>query len=207
MTVRTSSPFSMIFPESNWKELDPDSYRQVYQRLQNGGQYSSAAIEYLQKHGVKLGFHEQDDSGGGWTLLRNITLAPDTILDNPYTLTLIVHEVFHLKQPLFTRLSVQGELLAWQFQKQAYREISGREIGETGEAYSGKQDLWEQVSQLSPASREDLAKAQELMRRIADRYRSDCLPLYPLVREIWFFVKQGDFRAAFAAVYNLITCR
>ena len=53
----------------------------------------------------------------------------------------------------------------------------------------------------------DLGKAQAFMKSIAPGYQSDCLPLYPLTHEVWFFLNQGDIRAAFAAVYNLITCK
>ena len=207
MTIRNNSPLTNIFPEFKWKELDPNAYREVYIRLENKGQYCSRTLEYLQEHRVKLGFLPQAYSGGGWTFLRNITLAPDETLDDPYTTTLIIHEVFHLGQSIFSRLSVYGELLAWQYQKQAYYEVSGKEIGEIGEAYSGKKDLWHQISVLSPEVRDDLAKAQELMKRIAEGYRSDCLPLYPLPKEIWYFLKQGNLISAFAAIYNLVTCR
>ena len=153
MTARTGSPRHGVFPERNWKELDLQHHSLLYRRLRHAGESSSATIEYLQRHKVKIGFHAQHDSGARWTILRNITLAPNTVVQDSYTLSLIVHEVFHLQQSILTRLSVYGELLAWQFQRRAYLEISGKELGERGEAFAGKKELWDELSALSPDSR------------------------------------------------------
>jgi hypothetical protein len=207
MSIITGSFIGQLFPELDWKELDANSYDEIYKKLRGAGECSSAAMDFLQRKRVRLGFHRQDFSGGGWTLLHNITLAPDTGLADFYTLSLIIHEVFHLKQPILTRLSVRGELLAWQYQRQAYHEVSGWEIGGLNAAYSGKKDLWDQISRLSPDSREDLAEAQELMKKIAEGYRSDCLPLYPLVSEIMYYLRQGKIRNIFEMVRDLVTCR
>jgi hypothetical protein len=206
MKIEERNSRNHIFPELHWQELDPGALERVHHGFTRAGDRLSGTMAYIRKHKVKLGYYKQDRSGGGWTLLRNITLAPGLAADSPYALALIAHEVLHLQQSLFTRLSVQGELLAWQHQKQVYRELSGREIGEVGEAYSGTQELWEKLAGLSPNSREDLAQAQALMKQIAQRYRSECLPLSPLPKEIWYFIMQGNILAAFAAIYNLITC-
>ena len=207
MTIRNKFFLGNIVPESNWNELDKNSYNEVYDRLQKGGQYCSATLEYLKNNNVKLGYHAQDNSGGGWTFFRNITLAPGENPNDPYTLSLIIHEVFHLQQSMLVRLSVFGELRAWQYQKKAYYEIAEKEIGEIGQAFSGKQDLWDEIAKLIPDSRDDLAQAQELMGKIATGYRSDCLPLYPLSKEIWYHLIRGEFRAGYDAVKNLVTCR
>jgi len=156
---------------------------------------------------IKLGFHQQYKSGAGWTVLRNITLAPGANLNDTYTLCLISHELFHLQQSIWMRLSVKGELLAWQYQKQAYHELTGKDIGDAGEAYGGTKEFWDQLALLSADSRDDLLAAQALMKKVAPTYRSDCLPLFPLNQEVGDFLKQGKFREAYQVVWNLITCK
>ena len=104
------------------------------------------------------------------------------------------------------RLSVCGELLAWQHQERVYFEITKEQIGESGHAYGGKRKYWDELMQLSPDSRTDLERAQELMRAISLGYRSYCLPLYPLHQEIWYWLQQGKFKDAYVVVKNLISC-
>ncbi len=199
--------FRAVFPETKWKELLSGDYSQVFQRLREAGPLGLEAVDFIQSKRVRLGFHKQYKSGAGWTVLRNITLAPDVALDNPYTLCLIIHEAYHLQQSIPLRLSMRGELLAWQFQERAYLEITGKQIGTPGQAYGGTRIHWDELMQLSPDSRADLEKAQEVTRAISPDYRSACLPLYPLHQEIGFFLRKGQFKQAFDAVRNLISCK
>jgi hypothetical protein len=197
-----------IFPETNWKELISTDYSQVFQLLEKAGSLGAEAAEYLQKKRVRLGFFEQYKSGAGWTILRNITLAPNANLKNPYALSLIVHEALHLKQGFWMRLSMRGELLAWQHQERAYFELTeGKRIGDPDQAYRNTRNHWDELMQLSADSREDLETAQELMRAISPGYRSHCLPLYPLHKEVGYCLWHGKFKEAFGAVKNLITCK
>jgi hypothetical protein len=105
---------------------------------------------------------------------------------------------------------VQGELRAWQFQQRTYPYIArtkGKPIGSNKEAYGEWGDtsqLWERLSRLSPDSREDLQIAQEVMRSIADGYRSNVLPLYPLPQEIWFYLKHGKIKDVIAVISKLL---
>lgn len=207
MSMISKSFLGKVFPEMDWQELNSDGYDKLFSALQDSGQDGSATLSYLKESRVKVGFHPQDSSGGGWTVLRNITLTPGTDPSNRYNISLIIHEVFHLQQSLFTRLSVYGELLAWQFQGQAYRQAFGRGIGDPGEAYPGTQKSWDELSTLSPDSRQHLEKAQQVMKKISPDYRSDCLPLYPLAKEIGFLLGQGQIGGIFETVKNLITCR
>ena len=170
-------------------------------------QLALETVDFIQTRRVRLGFFEQYRSGAGWTLLRNITLAPGVELDNPYAMSLIIHEAFHLRQSLLMRLSMQGELLAWQYQEQAYFELTGNQIGASGQAYGGTRKHWDKLMQLSPDSRVDLEKAQEVTRAISPNYRSHCLPLYPLHQEIGYFLRQGKFKEAYTAARNLINCK
>jgi hypothetical protein len=206
-TVTASSLFKSIFPESDWTEFATTDYEEIFQKLTSAGPLNARAAAFMQKAKIKLGLHQQYKSGAGWTVLRNITLAPDAKLGDTYTLCLISHELFHLQQSIWMRLSVQGELLAWQYQKQAYHELTGKDIGDHGEAYGGTKEHWDQLAPLSADSREDLLTAQRLMKKVAPDYRSDCLPLFPLTKEVGEFLKQGKITAAISVVRNLITCR
>lgn len=202
-----TSFWGTLFPETAWKELLPDQYSQVFQRLSSAGPFGMEAAAALQKKKTRLGFHEQYKSGAAWTFLRNITLAPNGDLKHAYTMSLIIHEALHLRQSILMRLSMQGELLAWQVQERAYFELTGKRIGGAKQAYSNTRRFWNELMSLSPNSRDDLARAQELTRKIAPTYRSYCLPLYPLPREIGYCLMRGNFREAFNAVRNLITCK
>ena len=199
-----------LFPEFSWEELDFERYQKVCEKLMSIDQLSIEIVTYIKNKKIKIGFHQQYKSGGGWTLLKNITLTPGDDPFDPYVLSLIIHETFHLKQSVWTRLSMQGELRAWQYQKQTYPEIAkitGNEIGADKEAYGGTKEHWIKLASLSPDSREDLEKARDVMHDISKGYRSDCLPLYPLPQEIGFCLRQGMIKEAINAVINLITCK
>jgi hypothetical protein len=196
-----------FFPEWNWEELSSDMYENIYQALNGVDDIKNEVVNYIKDRRIRIGFHTQYKSGGGWTLLRNITLSPGDDLMNPYVLSLIVHETFHLKQSLWMRLSLQGELRAWQYQKQCYRRLTSHEIGDYGQAYPGKRAYWDEMVTLNPNSREDLWQAQELMKKVSPDYRSECLPLFPLPQEFAFYWQRGNLKEAFQMVWNLISCR
>ena len=194
-----------LMPETNWQDLDLPIYEQLAERLQNTSQLGADLIEHARKRKHQIGFFSQSSSGAGWTVLGNITLRPEDRekLFEPYILSLIVHEMFHLqKQSLLMRLSMQGELDAWQYQCRTYPFLTGTgaAIGSPGEAYSTKEKttdkIWEQLSTLSSDSRADLEKARDLMVAIAPGYRAHRLPIYPLHRELWFHLRQGNLREA-----------
>ena len=201
-----------LIPETDWQDLDLGLYEQLVERLQNTDQLGAGLIEYARKRKNQIGFFSQANSGAGWTVLGNITLRPQDRdqLFEPYILSLIVHEMFHLqKQSLLMRLSMQGELDAWQYQCRTYPYLNktGAAIGSRGEAYSvGEKttsEIWEQLSKLSSDSRADLEKARDLMIAIAPAYRAYRLPIYPLHREIWFHLRQRKFREAFNVIRSL----
>ena len=201
-----------LIPETDWKDLDLDIYEQLLERLRNTDQLGSGLIEYARKKKQRIGFFSQANSGAGWTVLGNVTLRPEDRdkLFEPYVLSLIVHEMFHVqKQSFLMRLSMQGELDAWQYQCRTYPSLTktGAAIGSRGEAYSSKDkttnEIWEQLSRLSSGSRADLEKARDLMIAIAPGYRAYRLPIYPLHRELWFHLRQGKFRAAFNVIRSL----
>ena len=196
-----------LFPEWNWQELARDKYEEVFQKIHGIQDLEDEVINFLKDNKIRIGFHKQYKSGGGWTLLRNITLCPGDDPVSPYVLSLIIHETFHLKQSIWMRLSMQGELRAWQYQKQTYLKLTSKDIGDSGQAYAGTKVHWDEIAKLAPDSREDLVKAQELTKKVSPDYRSQCLPLFPLPHEIAFYWKQGKYVEAFKAVWNLVTCR
>lgn len=199
-----------IFPEWVWEELKSDIYDQVVDKLSGIEQLKSDVVDYMKSKRIRIGFHKQYKSGGGWTVLRNITLSPGDDPMNPYVLSLIIHETYHLKQSIWMRLSMQGELRAWQYQKQTYPAIAkspGNEIGNPGEAYGGTAAHWEELSKLSAESREDLAKAQDVMAKVSPGYRSGCLPLYPLGEEFKYYWGRKEYVLAFGVFWTLITCK
>ena len=196
-----------LFPEWNWQELAREKYDEVFQKIRAFQDLDDEVIKYIQDNKIRIGYHKQYKAGGGWTLLRNITLSPGDDPLSPYVLSLIIHETFHLKQSIWMRLSMQGELRAWQYQKATYRKITNSDIGDSGQAYAGTKVHWDAIAKLASDSRDDLIKAQELTRKVAPDYRSNCLPLFPLPQEIAFYWKQGKYTEAFKAVWNLITCR
>src|SRR4030095_8117273 len=156
-----------LFPEWNWQELTRDAYEEVFQKIHGIQDLEDEVIKYLKDNKIRIGFHKQYKSGGGWTLLRNITLSPGDDPISPYVLSLIIHETFHLKQSIWMRLSMQGELRAWQYQKATYRKITGGDIGDKGQAYAGTKAHWEEIANLASDSRDDLVKAQEFTKRVS----------------------------------------
>jgi len=196
-----------VFPEFNWEELDSPKYQEVFDILKSVDSLKDDVLDYLQSNKVRIGFHKQYNAGGGWTFLKNITLTPGDDPKDPYVLSLIIHETFHLQQSIWMRLSMRGELKAWKYQKETYPQIArtkGNEIGSPHEAYGGTKEHWDKLAALSPDSREHLKTAQSVMKDVAAGYRSDRLPLYPLPQEIVYFLKQGKIMDAIHAVTNLI---
>jgi len=202
-----------IFPELNWEKLADDKFDEVVQKLSSVEKFGSEVVDYIKNNRIKIGFHKQYKSGGGWTFLRNITLSPGDDPLKPYVLSLIIHETFHLKQSIWMRLSMQGELRAWQYQKLTYPNIAknpGSEIGSSGEAYGEvrvTKELWDELSRLSPDSRDDLKKAQDVMTKISPGYRSGCLPLFPLGKEFKYYWDRKEYTSAFGVFWTLITCK
>ena len=172
-----------IIPETGWVKFTPAEREQLLHKLDGFGAYGPPASAYLRAHNTAIGYLPQTASGAGWTLLGNLTLPPDTDLNDKRTLAVIIHEVLHLQQSLITRLSVQGELLAWQLEYQAYHAVMGTWYGDPGAPFAGTRPLWDALSQLLPDSHEHLFKAQGLMKEVSPAYRSNLLPLYPLGRE------------------------
>lgn len=151
------------------------------------GEEGRAACDFLRAHGTKIGFRRaRRNVGAFWTPFGNIRLNSEyytyeTPLDNLRIKTLIIHEARHLQQGILTALSVYGELDAWQLEFGIYHRVMGEY------PHSAIAEL---MTLPLKYDRAVLKKAANLMQAYAGKgYRVDLLPLYPLDKEIkyWLF--------------------
>lgn len=166
----------------------PKSDRAVWLRdarahLEHYGPEARAALDYIQRHHTRLGVHDQP-TGARWTVDRRIEVNPRYLLmapDDPYAISLIIHEVRHLEQGPLTALSVYGEMEAWQLQFGFLQSVLGRY-----HADPAKNDIISELMQQPLGwDRQVLQHARGLMQAYAGKvYRIDLLPLYPLHREV-----------------------
>jgi len=152
-------------------------------------------VAYLRSHRTKIGFSRQSASTGAICIIdRNNNLnsrdyTPQTAPNDPHLLALMVHEVRHLQQGFFTALSVYGELEAWQLGFRVYQNLTGHLP--LGQGYNPHAAVLEIMSLPLNWDRQVLRRAQILMQVYAGKgYRSDLLPLYPLGKEIKYWLKQ-----------------
>ena len=147
-------------------------------RLSQTGDLGAETVRYIRERGVKMHFRRYSKSTGArWFLFRRISLnsryySTESNLDNPKLLSLIVHEVHHLKQGVRTAFSVYGELDAWQVEYRFYKEIH------LGKLHPAIEELL-----MLPLNyeRENLRYAVKLMQSYAGKgYHADWLPLRPL---------------------------
>jgi hypothetical protein len=162
-----------------WKENLLDAVTQL-------GDEGRAAVEFLRARQTKIGFKQvRPNVGAFWTPLGNINLNSRyytyaTALDDLRIKTLIIHEARHLQQGLIMALSVYGELDAWQLEFGIYHRIKGNY------PHSAIAELMELPLGYDRAV---LRQAARLMQAYAGKgYRADLLPLFPLHREIQYFL-------------------
>ena len=166
---------------SIWKE-------NLLEAVSNVGEEGRAAVEFLRARGVRLGFRlVRPNVGAFWTVFGNIRLnsqyySQDTPLDDLRIKTLIIHEARHLQQGFLTALSVYGELDAWQLEFRIYHRIKG---------IYPHPAIEELMNLPLEYDRTVLKKAASLMQAYAGRgYRVDLLPLFPLDREIRYWLSK-----------------
>ncbi|MBI3167837.1 MAG: Ig-like domain repeat protein [Chloroflexi bacterium] len=204
-----TNTLNMIYPERVWNEFSPSERAQLLNDLRNEGDLGKATADYIVQEEIRLGYLAQPKSGAGWTFLGNISFPPNMKLKEPRTLSLVEHEVLHIStQSIFTKLSVYGELQAWQLEYWAYHESTGKYYGQTKSPFGlDTYDKWKELSQLSVTSRDDLERAQILMREISPSYRSNVLPLEPVHKEILYFLSKGEIDKAFGVIPTLLSGR
>lgn len=144
------------------------------------------AVDFLRTRRTKIGFKRaRPNVGAFWTPFGNIRLnshyySYDTPLDDLRIKTLIIHEARHLQQGIVTALSVYGELDAWQLEFRVYHRERGRY----------PHPAIEELMKLPLGyDRNVLKRAVTLMQDYAGKgYRVDLLPLYPLGREVKYWL-------------------
>ncbi len=157
-------------------------------RLERSGPEGARAMDYIRKRRIKIGFKKQSTSTAAmWDIDGNIYLNPryynDKDTSDPYMISLVAHEAWHLRQGIVVALSVYGELEAWQLGFRIYLALSGRPL------HPAVQEL---MTLPLSYDRAVLRRAAELMQAYAGKgYRIDLLPTYPLHKEIaWFFTRK-----------------
>jgi hypothetical protein len=164
---------------SLWKENLLEAVVQV-------GDEGRAAVEFLRIHKTKIGFKRvRPNVGAFWTVFGNIHLNSqyytyETPFDDLRIKTLIIHEARHLQQGIVMALSVYGELDAWQLEFGIYHRILGKYPHPA---------VAELMALPLAYDRTVLKKAAHLMQAYAGKgYRVDLLPLFPLHKEIKYWV-------------------
>lgn len=167
--------------------MEKEWFNRVVQTLAETNETGRSAAQYLVNHRVPLRLAKINKAAGAmWSLTGQVTLnahyySPDSPLDTPRLLSLLVHEVRHLQQGPLVALSVYGELDAWQvdftFQKALTGKFSSRYVEEL-------------CSLPLVMDRQVLTQARALMQQHAGKgYRIDLYPLYPLSQEILFWLR------------------
>jgi hypothetical protein len=165
-----------------WKESLLDAVTEL-------GEEGRAAVEFLRMRRKKIGFMRvRPNIGAFWTVFGNIRLnslyySYETPFDNLRIKTLIIHEARHLQQGLITALSVYGELDAWQLEFDIYHRIKGNYPHAA---------IAELMTLPLEYNRTVLKEAAGLMQTYAGKgYRVDLLPLFPLPREIKYWITRN----------------
>jgi hypothetical protein len=157
-------------------------------QLDRSGREAQAASQFIRQRRIKVGFRKASPAVGAfWFIDGNIYLnraafSADSPVSNPRVLSLVVHEAQHLRQGVFTALSVYGELEAWQLGFRVYGRLTGTD------PQPPLADLLELPLRYDRAL---LRTARDLMREFAGRgYHIDLLPLFPWVREArWWLTR------------------
>lgn len=162
-----------------WKESLLDAVMEL-------GDEGRLAVEFLRTRKTKIGFKQvRPNIGAFWTVFGNIHLNSryytyETSFDNLRIKTLIIHEARHLQQGLVTALSVYGELDAWQLEFGIYHRIKGNYPHPV---------VAELMTLPLGYDRAVLRRAAQLMQAYAGKgYRVDLLPLFPLNRELKYWL-------------------
>jgi hypothetical protein len=150
------------------------------------GEEGRAAVNFVRIHKTKIGFKRvRPNVGAFWTVFGNINLNSlyytyQTPFDELRIKTLVIHEARHLQHGIMTALSVYGELDAWQLEFGIYHRVKG--------VYPHTA-IEEIMSLPLKYDRFILKKAAQLMQTYAGKgYRVDLLPLFPLTKEIKYWL-------------------
>jgi len=154
-------------------------------QLDKAGPEAQSIAEFLRRRKIKVGFRKASPAVGAYwyvdgnIYLNNALYSLDSPVTNPRILCLVMHEAHHLRQGIFTALSVYGELEAWQMDFRLYDRLAHVSPGGPLGELLTLQLSWDRAM---------LQHARQLMQAFAGKgYRADLLPLYPWGKEIaWF---------------------
>lgn len=162
-----------------WRE----KFLEAVSNCSNEGQ---DAVEYIRAHRTRIGMKRARKSVGAfWTLAKSAYLnsahyTQEASLTSPNAWALLIHEVRHLQQGPLTAFSIYGELDAWQYQLQVLKKLTGKQL---------VPPLEEILSLPLNMERENLQHARQLMTQFAGkRYGANLLPLYPIHKEVKYWV-------------------
>ena len=162
----------------------------VFENLSQLEEYGAPTVEFLRVHRTPVGFFKQNAATGAiWAVNGGIYLNSKHYQlekirpDDPGVLSLMVHEVKHLQQGPLTALSVYGEQEAWQLGFRVYQRLTGQPYHPVIEKIMSLPLGWD---------RDVLKQARAYMLEYAGKgYRADLLPLYPLGKELRYWLKQS----------------
>jgi len=174
-------------PAENLSSIPMDSAAwsgSLLNNLAKAGQDGISMVNFIETRRIKIGFRKQNGTGAMWFLDGNIYLNANTYSlatapTDAFMLSLVAHEALHLKQGIFTALSVYGELESWQLGFRVYQNLGGA---------INSPALDELMKLPFGYDREMLSKVRSLMQEYAGKgYRIDLLPRYPLPKEVAYF--------------------
>ncbi len=167
--------------------MEPQLWKEnLFEAVTQLGEEGRAAVAFLRARRTKIGFKKvRPNVGAFWTVFGNIHLNSlyytyETPFDELRIKTLIIHEARHLQQGRIVALSVYGELDAWQLEFGIYHRIKGKYPHPA---------IAELMALPLGYDRAVLKQAASLMQMYAGKgYRVDLLPLFPLPREIQYWM-------------------
>lgn len=166
-------------PRSDWLE-------KYFEKVAQSSVEGRDAVEYVRTEKIRVGIKPAKKSiGAFWTLnrkffLNSVHYTRESVLENPRAWTIFVHEVRHLQQGALTALSIYGELDAWQVEFNLFKKITDQPL---------RPHLEELLALPLSLDRIHLRRACEIMMQHAGKeYGAKWLPLYPLQKEIKYWV-------------------
>lgn len=173
-----------MMKRSDWLE-------QYFQKVAESSEEGAEAVRFVREKNIRVGLKRARRSVGAfWTWTRSFYLnklhyTAESALEHPRAITLFVHEVRHLQQGVLTAMSIYGELDAWQYEFRLYKRLTGKTL---------KPELEELLALPLSFDRKTLKHAQQLMTRCAGFwYGAWILPLYPIHKEIMFWVTRKQY--------------
>lgn len=169
--------------ESAWRE-------QYFKNVASSSPEGMDAVNYVLEHGIHIGIKKARINVSAFTTLfrrfylNSVHFTQETALENPRAWALFIHETLHLKQGLFTMLSIYGELEAWQLENRVYKRITGKTL---------RPIIEELLTLPFGMNRDVLRRARAIMTEYAGKgYGANFLPLYPIHKEILYWITRKE---------------